>query len=241
MIALAAAEGADVTVYCATRGEAGDTARSGAVDLGAVREAELHTAATILGVSRVIGPGFADSGMTAEPPPGSLVATPFDEVLTVIRSVVDEVGPDLVLTTDVEHGDGHRDHDRIGQATLAACAERPDLPVYAWAVERSLLARWLAELAQQRPDSEHLDLDRAGLGRPVEDITVRIDVSAVREVRERGIAAHASQQSPYDQMPAELRDEFLMTDRLVRLQPATGPAGWCSITDLAGTPAAISP
>src|SRR5690349_9739463 len=71
----AVAAGARTSVVCATRGEAGegDTA-----DLGAVRERELREAARLLGVGRVDLLGFADSGMSGEAVPGSLVGAPCD-------------------------------------------------------------------------------------------------------------------------------------------------------------------
>src|SRR5206468_6310378 len=90
---------------------------------------------------------------------------------------------------------------------------------------RALLARWFAELESVRPDSAHLDLDRQGLGRPDEQITTVLDVADLQPLREQAIAQHVSQTSPYDGMPAELRDDFLRTDRLVRLHPVwTGGA-----------------
>ncbi|MCU1360895.1 MAG: hypothetical protein JWN99_2184, partial [Ilumatobacteraceae bacterium] len=115
--------------------------------------------------------------------------------------------------------DGHRDHIAIARATVQACRERPDVKVYAWALARPLLARWFEQLESVRPDSEHLDLHRAGLGRPEDHITVVVDASSVLAKRETAIALHASQTSPYEGMPPDLRDAFLSTDRLVRLLP----------------------
>lgn len=158
--------------------------------------------------------------MSGDPAPGTLAAAPLPDIVDALRTVVADTDPQVVLTLDPVHGDGHRDHVLIGRATLVACADRPDTRVYAWAIERPLLNRWFTELARVRPDAGHLDLDKAGLGRPTEQITTVLDVAHVREVRERAIAVHASQTSPYEGMPADLRDEFLQTDRLVRLQPA---------------------
>ena len=221
VIAAAVAAGAQVTVCCATRGEAGEfSGQPAPTDLGAVREAELRAAGDVLGVSRIILLGFLDSGMTTQPAPGALTAPPLSQVVGAVRAVVADVNPHIVVTLDPEHGDGHRDHVAIGRATLEACRDRPHLRVYAWAIDRSLLARWFTELAHLRPDSGHLDLDQSGLGRPGDQITTILDVSHVRQLRDRAIALHASQTSPYDGMPADLRDEFLLTDRLVKLQPA---------------------
>lgn len=67
-----------------------------------------------------------------------------------------------------------------------------------------------------RPDSEHIDLDRSGLGRCDEDTTTLLDTRRVLGRRERAIAAHASQVSPFEGMPKDLRSAFLTTDRLMR-------------------------
>ena len=64
---------------------------------------------------------------------------------------------------------------------------------------------------------QHLQL--ADLGTPEELITTVIDTSALLEIRERAIAIHRSQTSPYEVMPAGLRREFLATERLQRVHP----------------------
>jgi LmbE family N-acetylglucosaminyl deacetylase len=218
LIALAAQRGAEVTVCCATRGEAGEN-NGVEGDLAAIREAELRAAGELLGAARFVLLGYGDSGMTGDPAAGTLAAAPFEDVVRAVGRVVEELRPDVVVTLDAEHGDGHRDHVVVGRATLAACAGRPDLPVYAWAVTRTLLARWFAELEHVRPHSAHLELDRRGLGRLDEQVSTVLDVSALQPLRERAIALHRSQTPPYDGMPEDLRAEFLRTDRLVRLQP----------------------
>ena len=72
-----ASEGVDITVVCATRGEAGEIAPGSDATseiLGDVREAELRSALKILGVQSLILLGYRDSGMAGsgyhEPGPG---------------------------------------------------------------------------------------------------------------------------------------------------------------------------
>lgn len=225
VIALARQQGADVTVCCATRGEAGEAppSLSGDVTIGEVREAELRAAGNLLGVNHHVLLDFADSGMNGAPEPGTLAAATDDQVIEAVRRVIIDVDPDVVVTLDPDHGDGHRDHAVIGRATTTACAALPSIRLYYWALLRRLLARWFNELTRLRPDSAHLDLDRAGLGRPDEDITTVLDTHSVRPLREQAIAAHASQISPYTSMPEDLLYEFLTCDRLVRVQPAWNP------------------
>ena len=60
------------------------------------------------------------------------------------------------------------------------------------------------------------------LGTPDEDITTIIDVTEHLPTRWAAIRAHASQASPYDDLPPELALDFLGHDRLrlVRGAPA---------------------
>ena len=227
VIALAAESGAEVTVCCATRGEAGEAPGLDGLDrdLGAVREAELRAAGEVLGVSRCVLLGYRDSGMTGEAAGDTLAGAPFADVVADVRKVVADVAPDVVVTLDPDHGDGHRDHERIGRATIEACRGRPELRLYLWVIDRTLMARWFAALADVRPDSAHLDLNREGdldqdgPGRPEAHVSTVLDVARLRSIRERAMAMHRSQTSPFAGMPEDLRAAFLEADRLVRLQP----------------------
>jgi LmbE family N-acetylglucosaminyl deacetylase len=220
VIAAAVEAGAEVVVCCATRGEAGEAVGLPAdADLGTVREAELRAAGALLGASRIELLGYRDSGMTGEPAPGTLAAAEVDEVARRVDELIREVEPDVVVTLDPDQGDGHRDHIAIARATIAACQAHPQITLYEWVLPRSILARWFAELERVRPDSEHLDLDEHGLGRPEADITTVLDVAHLRPLREQASALHASQASPLDGMPEDLRSAFLERDHLIRLQP----------------------
>jgi LmbE family N-acetylglucosaminyl deacetylase len=221
LIAHHAALGIEVVVCCATRGEAGEAPDwlADGQDLGAVRELELRAAAAALGVARVVVLDFGDSGMTGEMGADTLAGAPFDSVVAAVGQVVREVDPDVVVTLDPVETDGHRDHTRIGQATIEACRAWPTTWVYAWTVPRTLLAQWFEELERVRPTAEHLDLDREGLGRPMEDITTILDTSGVRDIRDRASLSHRSQTTPFDSMPEDLRRAFLTTDHLIRFQP----------------------
>ena len=52
------------------------------------------------------------------------------------------------------------------------------------------------------------------LGTPDHEITTVLDVSAHVPTRWAAIRAHASQASPYDDLPEDLQHEFVATDRL---------------------------
>jgi len=218
-IAQAAARGAEVTVVCATRGEAGEAVPGSAddADLGTVREAELRRAAHLLGVQRVDLLGYRDSGFDGDLPVGSLCAAALDEVAGALARVVAEVRPQVVLALD--GSDGHRDHLHIGAATRRALDHDAPPLLVEHCLPNSLLRRWLEEMRAVRPDTAYHALDPATLGRDDADITDVLDTSAVLGRREAAIAEHRSQVSPFDGLSDDLRRAFLTTDHLARVTP----------------------
>jgi LmbE family N-acetylglucosaminyl deacetylase len=223
VIADAAAGGAHVTVCCATRGEAGELVEGcdlGADTLAELRERELRTAANALGARQVVVLDFRDSAMSGDAGDDTLHGAPFDSVVDAVAAVIEHTDPDVVVTLDPTGGDGHRDHVRIARATIEAVRRTGSTPsVYCWCIPRSLLLAWLEHLHTIKPDSGHLQLDTTNLGRSDEDITTTVDVTAHVPVRRHAITLHASQRSPYDDMPDDLVDTFLRHDHLVRVEP----------------------
>jgi N-acetyl-1-D-myo-inositol-2-amino-2-deoxy-alpha-D-glucopyranoside deacetylase len=211
VLAHATRAGHDTAVLCATRGEAGES-RIRTDDLAALREQELRAAAAILGVGAIVLLDHGDSGMDGDPAPGALVAADPAAVAGEVRDVVDAFRPDVVVTLD--GGDGHRDHLAIRDATLAAVdsAHHRSAATYLWCLARSSMTRWAEHMRAIDGGAAYVDV--VELGTPDEEITTVIDVSAVVPVRWEAIRAHASQASPYDDLPADLQHEFLATDRL---------------------------
>ena len=220
LLAHVRAAGARTVVACATRGEAGAPTPGAGLDdadMATVREAELRAAADLLGVEQVALLDWLDSGMEGEPGPGTLAAAPLGDVVDRVAEVIEAVTPTVVVTLDAS--DGHRDHVQVRDATVAA-ARRPGSGVrrvYLQCLPRSLMQRWVELLHERQPDSAHLDLGE--LGTPDELISTVIDTTAHLELRERAMALHRSQTPPYDVMPADLRHDFLATDRLRRVVP----------------------
>ena len=215
LIAAATQAGARVTVVCATRGEAGtrrhDPARA-EWPLGMMREAELLDAAAVLGVTDVVLLDHRDSGMSGDADATALIRTPVCELGHELACTLAALQPDVVLTLD--GSDGHRDHVHVRDATAVAVARLTGSRrlVHACLANR-LMRRWAELLAARDPHSPYL-ADIGRLGRPDGDLTA-IDVSAVRGLREQAIATHRSQASPFDGLPADLRDAFLDTDYVV--------------------------
>jgi LmbE family N-acetylglucosaminyl deacetylase len=226
LLLYAAAHGVETAVVCATRGEAGEPAPGSGVsqaDLATVRERELYEAAQILGVFRVDVLGFGDSGMTGEPEPGTFVAAPMDDVRDEVRSRLEDFRPTIIVT--LEGTDGHRDHLKMRDATLAAVevADAPVERVYLYSLPQSRLKQWLVHMRLANPNMEHLELGIPGT--PDETITTLIATPEHLEMRERAIAAHHSQLSPYEGLPADLRREFLTEEPMRRVVPAWEEGG----------------
>jgi LmbE family N-acetylglucosaminyl deacetylase len=220
LVAGAAAEGHRVVVCCATRGEAGEP-RPGSVphgeELGDVREAELREAATLLGVDDVRVLPFGDSGWDGPSPDGSLCAASLDDIVRAVGDVIDDVEPDVVVTLDPGGSDGHRDHQRIAEATTLAFDQRApvDARLYYWCLVRSVMRSW----AEHNRGSVYADLPEDEFGCPDEQITTVVDVAHLLPLRIAAMALHRSQASPYDGLPEDLVHAFLATDRLVRARP----------------------
>jgi N-acetyl-1-D-myo-inositol-2-amino-2-deoxy-alpha-D-glucopyranoside deacetylase/mycothiol S-conjugate amidase len=121
-----AAEGAEVSYACATRGEVGAADPEhlqGYATPGDMRWAELMCAARELGLARVIHLGYRDSGMPGAPEirhPDALAAAPLEEVTARVVGVLREMRPQVVITFDPIGGYRHPDHIAIHAATVQA-------------------------------------------------------------------------------------------------------------------------
>lgn len=215
----ARAAGFDTFVTCATRGEAGEDreGRTGAA-LGDLRAAELRSAAVLLGVSDVELLDFEDSGMAGPTGSATLVGADLADVVAAIADSLRRTRPDVVVTLDAS--DGHRDHLRIREATLLAAAEVGVEVVQLACLPQSLMKQWVDRMRADQPDKEHVRDDEPVLGTPDDEISTLIDVRVHRTQLTVAMAEHASQDSPYDGLPGDLRDAFLDTARTRRVVPA---------------------
>ena len=218
LIAAAAEVGAAVTVVCATAGELGEsTMPVTRHELGRIRLRELHAAAAVLGVARVVELGYGDSGFTGPAPAGSLCAAAGPEVVDRLVTELDTIRPDVVLMLD--GSDGHRDHRAIRDAVSFAVERwtagngRPTR-LYEHVLLRSLMQEWL--LAGRSDGDPYATVP--DIGRPDDEVTDVVDTGHVLDRRERAIAMHASQVSPFAGIDPDLGRRFLTCDHLVRLR-----------------------
>lgn len=240
-----ASEGVDVTLVCATRGEAGEIAPG--VDattdnLGQVREEEMRCAVEKIGVNNLYFLDYRDSGMDGtqenQDPRCFWQANLFEVTEKLVR-IIRRHKPQVIVTFDANGGYGHPDHIKIHQAALMAYFVAGDARAYPdqitkedlqpWTVAklyfgafpRSRFARY-AELAQQAgvdlgvPMQEFLK--RA---QPDEIITTRIDVAPYVDLKLNALFCHASQMNPnsiFNKIPMEIRRDGIKLETLVRAE-----------------------
>jgi LmbE family N-acetylglucosaminyl deacetylase len=110
------AEGVQVFLICATKGERGWTGdekdNPGEVELGRIREKELLCAAETLGVQQVYFLNYLD---------GDLDQANSNEAMGRIAAIIREVRPQVALTFGPDGVYGHPDHIAISQFASGAC------------------------------------------------------------------------------------------------------------------------
>ena len=156
---------------------------------------------------------FVDSGMDGEAEVTTLCGAPLEAVTAAVRDAVDRHHPDVVVTLD--GGDGHRDHVRIREAVETALAGHP-VPLYVQGPPRTLLRAWVSHHAG-RDYAAYTDLPE--IGTPDEQFTTIVDTPEFLERRDAASAMHASQRSPFDGLPEDLRRAFLTREHLIRVNP----------------------
>ena len=241
------AEGDQVALVCATRGEVGeisDAALATPETLGYVRELELRAAMAQIGLRDVRLLPYRDSGMAGTPEnedPRSLHQQPAEAVVAKLVAIVREVRPHFVFTWDSTGGYGHPDHVAIHTHTVAAFDAAGNPEAYpdagpAWAPERLYWgARTMKGFA-----SIWTEMERRGLlDEPIPDerrerfenamaeadppVSVIVDVSGQVEGKRATSSMHRSQfgeSSMFTRIPDDLRSQFFGEERFYQARPA---------------------
>ena len=204
LLARCAAEGARVTLLCATRGEAGERVPgcSDEVGLGIVRRGELHDAAERLGIHEVILLDHPDGEL-----PGENYALFRQEMLVAIRYA----RPDAVITFGPDglywHPDHIYVHERVTEAVKQLASDQPSL--YYVVFPEDLMRKVLDLAKSQAPVTEDLslwDIDAEAFGAYAPPPTLVIDVSAYVGRKLDALRAHRSQvgsRSPFSWLTPE--------------------------------------
>lgn len=213
------AEGADVTLLCATRGECGwfgpEEANPGPGALGQIREDELRRAAETLGMHAVHFLDYVD---------GDLDKANHAEAISKIVTHIRTIQPHVIVTFSPDGNYGHPDHIAISQFTSAAIVCAADA---SYADARSLPAHRVSKLYFMVDSENFVNFIAPFMGDmsfPVDGqmrgevawkawmVTTRIDMSAHCVTALRAIKCHASQLvtiAPLMELPEETAAQVL--------------------------------
>lgn len=210
-----AAEGVEVFLVTATRGQSGrfrgirqdDARHPGPVALAAIRESELRAAAGVLGVHEVTVLDYHDRQLDRANP---------SEVIDLLAGHLRRVRPEVVVTFPPDGAYGHPDHIAISQFALSAIVAAadpafrpgsapaaqpyatPKLYYMAW-TERM----WAAYQAVFGPARTIVDgSERHAVAWPEWSVTTRIDTRRFAPTVWRAVMCHDSQVDGH----AHLRD-----------------------------------
>jgi LmbE family N-acetylglucosaminyl deacetylase len=215
-LAKAAAEGVEVFLLTATRGDAGryrghrpgGPPHPGASALAGIREAELRAAAAVLGVRDVALLDYRDGHLDREDPRRAVA-----QIVTHLR----RVRPDVVVTFGPDGAYGHPDHIAISQLTTAATIAAADgsfacddagVPLCPHAPSKLYYLAWPApawaayEAAVGKLRSTVDGIERQATPWPDWAITTVLDTREFATIVTRAIACHDSQVAAY----ARLKD-----------------------------------
>ena len=245
------ANGATVTLVCATRGEVGeisDPALSTQETLWYTRELELRASMAQIGLSDVRFLPFRDSGMAGTPEnedPRSLHQQPAEAVVEALVRVIREVQPQAVFTWDPTGGYGHPDHVAVHKHTVEAFDASGNAEAYpgagaAWAPERlywgsrgmKQFASIFLEMEKRGTLPEPMDPERRArfekaMLDPDPPVSVVHDVSAYIPLKRLAASMHRSQfgeNSMFARIPEDMRERFYGQERFFQARPEW-PAG----------------
>ena len=200
-IAKTAAEGGEVMLVTATRGEAGvpDLKPD---EAGRLRERELRAACDVLGVSALRFLDYVDGTLDRVD-----AHTAIDRLIALMRAFC----PDAIITFGPDGISGHPDHVTVHQWATAA-------------FERARRAGWAHRLYYITPSAATAQ----GCGVPpsseqVGGAVAFIDVGAHLITKVRAMQCHASQQPPFAGDPEEAASQLVCHETFTRVWPTTGP------------------
>ena len=207
------AEGAEVTVLTATRGDAGrfrgerdGPNHPGPEGLARIREAELRAAVEVLGVKELVLLGYPDGALDQVDP---------REAVSRIAACIRAARPQVVLTFGQDGAYGHPDHIAISQmagAAIVAAADAGhalvgDAPWHPpHAVAKLYYIAWNAAAWGVYQDvfkklvSQVDGVERQASPWPDWSITTAVDTSAHWETVWKAVSCHDSQIAGYERL-----------------------------------------
>jgi len=202
-----AAEGIQVSLVTATRGEGGrfhehrdGPGHPGRQRLGEIREGELRAAASVLGIDHVAILGYPD---------GALDGVDAKKIVAELVGHIRRVRPHVVVTFPPDGAYGHPDHIAICQFATAAVTAAADAtfgegPAYA-APKLYYFVNSVARMAAYEAAFKKLTSKVDGVERfphpwPTWEITTWIETRAQTDIVWKAIFCHDSQISVFDKL-----------------------------------------
>jgi len=174
-----AAEGVEVSLLCATRGEAGIEG-IGSGEAAGVREQELRAACAVLGVREVRVLSYRDGALAKADPA---------EVRARMAQAMLELRPQAVITFGPDGISGHPDHVAVSRLATDAFD----------AVAGEGFVRRLYYVAPSPATQQGCGVPAGEVGEGV----VGIDIGPYREAKVRAMQCHRSQHQPFPSETAE--------------------------------------
>lgn len=234
--------GAQITLICTTKGEAGeisDESLASPENLGSIRERELRCACDVIGIADLHLLGYCDSGMDGTPEnqkSTAFIQADPDEIRFKLMKLLRSIRPHVVITFEPMGWYGHPDHIAAGRFATESyyLASDPDaLPDAgpAWkpsrlfhaALLRSEFAKVGEYVRSQGWDSS--DFDSILLDEPdpiAEQITHVFDASAYAEVKEKSMDCHKTQfgeDHVFKKLPKQIRQSVNANEYFIQVDP----------------------
>lgn len=238
-----ASDGAQVTLICTTKGEAGeisDKSLASPENLGAVREAELRCSCDVIGISDLHLLGYCDSGMDGTPENDkstAFIQADPDEVKFKLVRLLRTIRPHVVITFEPLGWYGHPDHIAAGRYASEAYSLSNDPEAYplagpTWRPNRLYHAvllrsqfREVADYARSQGwDSSDFDLVPWDEPDPQEGrITHVFNADPYIDIKEKSMRCHKTQfgeDNIFARLPPEIRQNVNGREYFIQVDPS---------------------
>jgi LmbE family N-acetylglucosaminyl deacetylase len=216
----AADDGHTVVLVLATGGEEGEV-DDGFLDdgetLGERRRRETLASAQILGVQAVEWLGYRDSGMVDTPTtqnPDCFWQADVDEAAERLAAILRAHECDVLTIYDSNGNYGHPDHVQVHRVGVRAAELYGKAEVFEATMNRDHIVRNMSQAMRDAADNPgdlpDVDSPDFNLGVPESEITTRVDVSELVDVKRASMRAHASQIGEQSFFLAMPDDAFVM-------------------------------
>lgn len=200
------ARGVEITLICATKGEAGIPGLSGEAT-ARLREQELYAAAAVLGVADVRFLGWPD---------GKLEKLDQDVIVEQLTAILNEIRPQVVITFGADGISGHPDHVAIHHLATAAFKQ----------MQGSSLLYYIAPSEATQQGCGVIP-SKAAAGGP----TVGVDVGEFLVTKVRAAQCHVSQKPPFAGDPEMAAQQLACHEYFVLALPSMEAANTYDLFD----------